>query len=92
MNHNQGKYTAAEKLYQESLSIYQEIVGTNHPAYALPLHNLGALYYETEEYLQAEKFLNQAYEIRLETLGEEHPSTQSTQGWLEDVQKVLKEN
>jgi hypothetical protein len=39
-----GEHDKAIEAYQESLKIYKEIVGEEHPSFGTTLHNLGLLF------------------------------------------------
>jgi CHAT domain-containing protein/tetratricopeptide (TPR) repeat protein len=60
-------------LYRQALEINKEVLGEEHPGYALSLNNLGSLYVSMGDYSRAEPLFRQALEIRRKVLGEEHP-------------------
>ena len=72
-------------LYQKSLQIDKEILKERHPNIAIDLHNIGTLYFKQGDYTQARQYLEEAYSIFLEKLGEKHPNTQRTKEWLDNL-------
>src|SRR5712664_367812 len=60
----QGKYSAAEPLYQHALSIRKEFSGTEDTEVASILSNLGVLYIDEGRYSEAESLYKRALEIR----------------------------
>ncbi len=71
--HVQGKYAAAEPLYQQSLAIREKSLGKDHPDVAGSLNNLALLYYEQGKYAVAQPLYQQSLAIREKTLGKNHP-------------------
>jgi tetratricopeptide (TPR) repeat protein len=71
--HEQAKYVDAEKVYKESLSIDESLLGKEHPQLANSINNLGDLYKDTGRYALAEEFYQRAYQIWVKALGTEHP-------------------
>ena len=53
--------------------------------------NLGNRYYDMQQYTEAKRFLQNAYDIYREALGNDHPKTKIVQSDLELVQKILGE-
>ena len=49
------------------------MLGEDHPAYALSLHNLASFYQTVGRYKEAEPLYHQALDIRRRVLGEDHP-------------------
>jgi len=68
-------YAIAEPLLKRALLIREQQLGTEHPATALSLHNLAALYQGQGKYTEAEPLLKRALLIREQQLGTEHPAT-----------------
>jgi CHAT domain-containing protein/Tfp pilus assembly protein PilF len=60
-------------LARKALEIRGEILGREHPDYALSLFNLAAQYRALGQFGQAEPLYHQAAEIRKKALGETHP-------------------
>ena len=71
--YNRGDYSAAEQYYLESLRIYKEVLGENHPDYAMSLNNLGLLYSKQGNYSAAEQYYLESLRIYKEVIGENHP-------------------
>ena len=69
----QKKYTQAEPLWLEALSIRAKTLGKEHPDYAKSLDNLGTLYLDKGDYNKAVSLYSQALSIRAKILGREHP-------------------
>ena len=69
-----GGFAKALPLFQQALSLREEVLGKCHPAYATSLNNLPALYRSMGEYAKAEPLYLQARDLRKELLGERHPA------------------
>src|SRR5262249_35287144 len=69
-----ARYIEAEPLYQRSLSIREQQVGTEHPDVASILGNLAALYQAQEKHEQAEPLYQRALAIDEKAYGPEHPN------------------
>ena len=73
--YSQGKYAAAEPLYQKALAIRLKVLGEDHPtpprATTTSPNNLNA----QGKYAAAEPLYQKALAIRLKVLGEDHPDT-----------------
>ena len=76
--YNKGNYFDATKYYLESLRIYKEVLGENHPDYATFLNNLGVLYKAQGNNSKAEHYYLESLRICKEVLGENHPSYASS--------------
>ncbi len=72
---SQGRYTEAEPLYQEALSLSKKLLGQDHPDVATSLNNLALLYSSQGRYTEAEPLYQEAIAIATNTLGENHPNT-----------------
>jgi tetratricopeptide (TPR) repeat protein len=73
-----GAYGEAEQLYQQSLSIYEQRLGSEHPDTVIALNNLALFYQEQGKYKQAELLYRRLLSIRELTLGQQHPKTVKT--------------
>jgi tetratricopeptide (TPR) repeat protein len=86
-----GNLNDARKMYREALRIYGRVVGKDHASYASALHNMGALnqiQVHIDEGLtgiqrlqlsdKATEYLSEAWKIRQDELGDEHPLTLSS--------------
>ncbi|HEV2801144.1 MAG TPA: tetratricopeptide repeat protein [Pyrinomonadaceae bacterium] len=69
-----AQYGEAEPLYVRSLSIYEKVLGPEHPDVAMSLSNLAALYYYQGKYAEAEPLYVCALSICEKALGPEHPT------------------
>ena len=69
----QGRYGEAEPLYQRSLTILEQQLGTHHPDVASSLNNLAGLYYSMGRYGEAEPLHVRSLSIREKQLGDDHP-------------------
>eukprot|EP00977_Amphora_coffeiformis_P006301 scaffold1351_cov176-Amphora_coffeaeformis.AAC.35 len=83
-----GNFDQARKSYRDALKIYKKTVGTGHASYASILHNLGNLNHSMIHFdtslkatdrlsliEQAAEYLEQAWKIRVDEMGAEHPHT-----------------
>jgi tetratricopeptide (TPR) repeat protein len=92
----QGRYDAAEPLFQEALQLSKDLLGDcsatlreRHPAVALSLNNLAVLRYNQTRFAEAEPLLLQALEMRQQVLGNAHPDTLSTQQSLASLRQAM---
>ncbi|MBD2091284.1 CHAT domain-containing protein [Microcoleus sp. FACHB-1515] len=69
----QGQYAEATFLVQQTLEIYERILGANHPFVAISLNNLAELYREQGDYAQALPLYQQSRSILEATWGVNHP-------------------
>jgi len=63
-----GQYSEAEKLLQDGLSIYRQLLGEEHPSVAYAWVHVGQLHYLEGKYTQAEEEAERAvriYEVKL---------------------------
>jgi CHAT domain-containing protein len=70
-----GKFGEALPLAQKALTTRRELLGENHPVYAVSLVNLGQLHQRLGAYSAARSYYLQALAIHRKVLGEEHPET-----------------
>lgn len=83
-----GDFDASRDNYRSALQIYKKTVGTDHASYASILHNLGNLNRSQIHFdsslkatdrltliEQAAEYLEQAFKIRVEEMGPDHPHT-----------------
>lgn len=64
-----GKYTDAEKTYQNSLSIYEKSLGKEHPFIGATLDNLAGVYEIQGRFIAAETLLKHAIKIKKKSYG-----------------------
>ena len=55
------------------MEIRRQVLGEQHPDFAISINNLAELYGGTGRYEEAEQLYRQAMEIRRQVLGEQHP-------------------
>ena len=67
----------------------RELLGNGHPSVAASLFNLAALYYNTQRYSEALQSIQLAIQIYQQTIGNEHPTTQSALNWLQAIQNAI---
>jgi tetratricopeptide (TPR) repeat protein len=70
---NHARYTEAEAFYQQSLRIWEQAYGPDHPQVAYPLNGLAALYDEQGKYAEAEPLYLRALHIWEQAYGPDHP-------------------
>ena len=73
--HYTGRYSDAEPLYDQALSIARRVLGADHLDTASSLNNLVGLYYEQGRYAKATPVYMEAVEIMERVVGAEHPNT-----------------
>ena len=78
--HDTGRYSDAEPLYDQALSITRRVLGTDHLDTAVSLNNLAGLYYEQGRYAKAAPLYMEAVEIMERVVGAEHPNTKMMRG------------
>mmetsp|Transcript_24246 Transcript_24246/g.26929 ORF Transcript_24246/g.26929 Transcript_24246/m.26929 type:complete len:1179 (+) Transcript_24246:885-4421(+) len=69
---------AAEEWFSKALASKRKAVGNVHPDVARILNRLGAVHIERTEYAEAEKYLKEALDIRLQSLGKYHSRVAQT--------------
>ena len=70
-----GKFEAAERLYQQTLTTLQSQYGNYHPDIASIYHNLAGLNHTRGDYQTAETWARQSYQLHLDLFGAQHPKT-----------------
>jgi Tetratricopeptide repeat len=68
-------------LYARSLSIKEQQLGVDHPAVALSLWSIAALYYSMNHLDEAKPLITRAVSIFEQRLGDQHPDTLSARQW-----------
>ena len=75
---DQGRYAEALRSYQSALSIFESLLGSEHPHVASALNNMSGAYKGLGDTDNAIKVLKRALRIRQKVLGASHPYTGST--------------
>lgn len=70
-----GEYRKAEKLYEDSLCIVEDILGAGHPSISVIYENLETVYMHQRKYEKAEKLFESRLCKMERILGTEHPDT-----------------
>jgi tetratricopeptide (TPR) repeat protein len=87
---SQGKWAAAEPLYDEALAICRTLFGDRpNNDLATSLNNLAGLYYATGRYTEAEPLYIQALEMLEKIVGTNHPNTKICAGNLQTLRQKL---
>ena len=84
-----GEYSQALSYYNKALAIREKTLPANHPSLATSYNNIGVTYYHLEEYSKARTYVEKTLSIRERSLPHGHRDTQSSQAWLESVNKRL---
>ncbi len=71
--HAQGRYEETEPLFERTLRIGEQTLGSDHPAVATRLNNLAELYRAQGRYDEAEPLYERALRISEQALGSDHP-------------------
>lgn len=87
---SQGFYDQAAPWREQSLSLTQTRLGSDHPDVATQLNNMAWIYYAQARYTEAEPLSVQALKICEQQLGSDHPLTIATRKNLETLHTVLK--
>ncbi|MEH2412623.1 MAG: tetratricopeptide repeat protein [Nostoc sp.] len=90
--YSQGRYSDAEPLFIEALSMRKRLLGNEHPDVAISLNNLAKLYHLQGSYSKAEPLFIQALDICEQQLGVDHPLTVSVHENLADLRDRLSSN
>ena len=80
-----GKYPEAEKMYQETLVLRKERLGTHHPEILDSINGLASVLQQQRKYLEAEKMYQEILDIRRERLGLDHFDTLASMNNLASV-------
>jgi serine/threonine protein kinase len=83
------RYDLAEPLFARALAERQRWYGRTHPEVANDLTNLGVLRMHQGRYRRSLDFLNEALQIRIATLGTQHPLTIASRRSYEQVAKMM---
>jgi tetratricopeptide (TPR) repeat protein len=86
---SQGFYDQAAPWREQSLSLTQVRLGSDHPDVATQLNSLAWIYYAQARYIEAEPLSVQALQICQQHLGSDHPLTIATRKNLETLHAVL---
>ena len=86
--YNQGKYDLALEKYEESLRIYEWVLGHDHPDVARSLHGIASVYYHQGKYDLALEKYEESLRIDELMLGHDHPSVASS---LNNIALVYKD-
>jgi tetratricopeptide (TPR) repeat protein len=78
----QGKYAAAQLLYEKALEIQRRLLTDDHPDTANSYNNLAANLNAQGKYAQAQPLYEKALEIRRRLLTDDHPDTAADYAWL----------
>jgi CHAT domain-containing protein/tetratricopeptide (TPR) repeat protein len=71
----QGKYAAAQPLYEKALEIRRQLLTEDHPDTAVCYNSLAFILYAQGKYPAARPLFEKALEIDRRLLGEDHPNT-----------------
>ncbi|MEH1905919.1 MAG: tetratricopeptide repeat protein, partial [Nostoc sp.] len=81
----QERYSDAEPLFIEALSMRKRLLGNEHPDVAISLNNLAKLYHLQGRYSDVEPLFIQALDICKQRLGVDHPLTVTVHENLADL-------
>lgn len=87
---SQGKYTQAELLFRQVLTIRQQTLGPEHPDTAGSHWWLATLAEQQGKDTEAKELYEQAMRIYEKVLGNEHPTTQQIQRMYEALLEKMK--
>ncbi len=69
-----GQFDQAIPIAKQSLSLFDELLGAEHPDKAGGMFDLAWMYFQTRDYAKAEPLLSQVVAIKKQVLGENNPS------------------
>jgi tetratricopeptide (TPR) repeat protein len=87
----QRQYEQAELCYLRALSIYENVLGPEHPYIAASLNNLALLYRELGQYEQAQPLFQRALSINEKALGPDHRNALQVQKNYLDLLMKMKQ-
>jgi tetratricopeptide (TPR) repeat protein/transcriptional regulator with XRE-family HTH domain len=70
-----GVYEEAQGYHEQAVTIFEQVLGVDHPDTALSLHSLGIMLYEQGQYDAARRSYEQALAIFKRVFGMDHPHT-----------------
>jgi tetratricopeptide (TPR) repeat protein len=73
-----GQYIEALECYKKARTIYERVLGTDHPDTATTYNDIAGVYYSQGEYARALEWYEKARTIKERVLGTDHPSTATT--------------
>jgi len=71
-------YVKALEYYQKALSIFEKVLGKEHPSTATTYNNIAGVYYKQGDYVKVLEYYQKALSIAEKVLGNKHPSTATT--------------
>jgi len=71
--HCLARYTEAEPLMREALSLWENVLAPDHPSIALALNDLAQLFQTTNRHAEAEPLMRRALKIDEDSYGPHHP-------------------
>ncbi|KAI1322280.1 hypothetical protein F5Y16DRAFT_413326 [Xylariaceae sp. FL0255] len=80
-----GKYNEAERLYQQTLELKEEVLGREHPSILGSINNLAEVLRSQGKYEEAEKINREILRLREKVLGRKHPDTLASMNNLANV-------
>ena len=86
---NRGQYEGVEQLFQQAITIFEQVTGPNDLNTVASLNNLAILYAKQGKDEQAEPLFQRALAIRERVLGAEHPGTKRVrENYIELLEKM----
>jgi CHAT domain-containing protein/tetratricopeptide (TPR) repeat protein len=73
--YTKGRYAQAQPLFQQSLTLFRQLLGDEHPRTAAGYHNLALNLKAQGKYAEAGEGYRKALDLKRKLLGEEHPET-----------------
>ncbi|KEY73924.1 hypothetical protein S7711_07766 [Stachybotrys chartarum IBT 7711] len=70
-----GKYTEAERIYQQILKLYEKLLSKEHPSTLKSMNNLAVTFQDQGKHAHAEQMQRQTLNLAEKILGQEHPNT-----------------
>jgi tetratricopeptide (TPR) repeat protein len=85
-----AQYAEAEPLFIRALSVYEKVLGPDHPDVATSLNNLAFLYDSQGRYAKAEPLYERSLSIYEKALGPDHPTTAIIRGNLTELLRKMR--
>ena len=86
---SRGQYEGVEPLYQQAITIFEQVKGPNDLSTVASLNNLALLYKNQGKYEQAEPLFQRALAIFERVLGAEHPDTKRVRANYNELLKKM---
>jgi tetratricopeptide (TPR) repeat protein len=85
----QQRFTEAEQLFRQAITIERSVAGDKHPAVGVDTSNLAECLMDMQRYAEAEPLLLEAERLLIASSGEAHPRVLKTRRRLARLYRAL---